>query len=147
MTTLASRKPIDEITTRDLEAFPIWEFAMDEESIEGRDETWIRPVPASAVPHDSYSLSVAADFLTSSGKAFPGIIGVTTAEGLEFGHGALLVEGDYLFVPTAHFFLAQKARGELVNALGEAESDIFPLRFTLRVCIEGEDAPRTGSFE
>lgn len=120
---------------------------MDEESIEGRDETWIRPVPMSAVPKDAYSLSVAADFLTNSGRAFAGVIGVTTAEGLEFGHGALLVEGAYLFVPTAHFFLAQKARAELVNALGEAESEIFPLRFTLRVCIEGECVPRTGSID
>src|SRR5688572_20988439 len=102
--TLASRKPINRITTQDLDAYPIWEFATDEEDIEGRDETWIRPVPANSVPRNAHSLSVAADFVTSSGKVLPGIIGVTTVDGLEFGHGALLVEGDYLFVPTSQFF-------------------------------------------
>jgi hypothetical protein len=144
---LASRKPIDQITVQDIVAFPIWEFAMNEEHLEGRDETWIRPVRAVAVPHNAYSLSVAADFTTRTGKIFPGIIGVTTAEELEFGHGALLVEGNYLFVPTSQFFLAPHARAELATALGETENDVFPLRFTLRVCLEGENAPRTGSFE
>jgi hypothetical protein len=102
-TTVASRKPIDKITTKDLDAFPIWEFATDEEDIEGRDETWIRPVKAKVVPPDAYSLSVAADYQTASGKALTGIVGVTTAGGLEFGHGALLMKGAYLFVPASDY--------------------------------------------
>jgi hypothetical protein len=41
--TLKTRKPVDKLTVGDLVAFPIWEFASDEESVEGQDETWVRP--------------------------------------------------------------------------------------------------------
>lgn len=43
-TTAETRKPIDGLTLADLEAFPIWEFAIDEEGVEGQDETWVRPL-------------------------------------------------------------------------------------------------------
>ena len=58
----ATRKPIDQLTPEDLEAFPIWEFATDEEEDDERDETWVRPVDAAFIEPDQYSLSVAADF-------------------------------------------------------------------------------------
>ena len=146
-TTVASRKPINKITVQDLEVFPIWEFAADEEDIEGRDETWIRPVKAKDVPPDAYSLSVAADYQTASGKVLTGIVGVTTAGGLEFGHGALLVQGDYHFVPASDYWRGNDARKALAQALGMAEAQIFPLRFTLRVCLRGEKTARTGQFQ
>ncbi len=39
-----TRKPVDELDLGDLSVFPVWEFAIDEEALEGRDETWVRPV-------------------------------------------------------------------------------------------------------
>jgi hypothetical protein len=42
--TLATRKPIDQITVADLVDFPIWEFCLDEEGVEGMDETWVLPL-------------------------------------------------------------------------------------------------------
>ena len=38
------RKPVDKLTPADLEQFPFWEFALDEEGIAGQDETTVRPV-------------------------------------------------------------------------------------------------------
>src|SRR3954462_3252023 len=44
-TSLTTRKPVDELTAADLEAFPVWEYADDEEGDdEDQDETWVRPV-------------------------------------------------------------------------------------------------------
>ena len=37
------RKAVSELSTRDLEAHPVWEFALDEEGQEGKDETTVRP--------------------------------------------------------------------------------------------------------
>lgn len=37
-------KPIEEITLADFLEHPIWEYALDEEGVEGQDESWIRPV-------------------------------------------------------------------------------------------------------
>ena len=41
---MAIRKQVDELTTEDLDQFPIWEFALDEEGKEGQDEATVRPV-------------------------------------------------------------------------------------------------------
>ncbi len=37
-------KPVDQLTPSDLAKHPVWEYAHDEERIEGQDETWVRPV-------------------------------------------------------------------------------------------------------
>lgn len=37
-------KPFAEITLEDILEYPIWEYALDEEGVEGQDESWIRPV-------------------------------------------------------------------------------------------------------
>src|SRR2546421_7494357 len=77
--TLETRKPIDHLTTSDLSTFPVWEFALDEEGIEGRDETWVRPLNTQIVPKGQYSLTVAADFKAACGRTYSGFVGVTTA--------------------------------------------------------------------
>ena len=97
--TIAPRKPIDQITVADLVDFPIWEFCLDEEGVEGMDETWVRPL-AAAVPNGAYSLSVAAEFETASGLRVDGLVGVTTIAGeVEISQAVLLFGEKYLFVP------------------------------------------------
>lgn len=58
--TIATRKPVTDLTADDLETFPVWEFAMDEENIPGRDETWVRPIDTATIPEGLSSISVAA---------------------------------------------------------------------------------------
>jgi hypothetical protein len=146
--TLATRKPIDQITVADLVDFPIWEFCLDEEGVEGMDETWVRPLAAAAVPNGAYSLSVAAEFETASGLRVNGLIGVTTIAGeVEIAYPVLLFDGKYLFVPSQHDMQIgpddEKLRRAVVDALGP--SPVFPLRYRLSVSIEGEASPREGT--
>jgi hypothetical protein len=143
---LQTRKPVDELQPEDLEAFRIWEFALDEEEIEEQDETWVRPVPGNVVGLDLYSLTVAATFRTASGEAISGAVGVTTADEFEFGHGVLLHEGKYIFVPSAEFPGAKKERKAVALALGMPVNQVFPLKFTLRALVEGETIFRHGEF-
>ena len=140
--TLDTRKPIDRLTADDLLAFPIWEFATDEEDIEGRDETWVRPVDARTVRKGLWSLSVAADFRTHSGTPIPGFVGVTTANGVELDHGVLLPDGQYVFVDVSD----ARGRASTARALALSEQETFPMTFTLRVHINREKDLRTGSF-
>jgi hypothetical protein len=139
---LDTRKPIDRLISGDLVVFPIWEFATDEEDVEGRDETWVRPVDARTVQEGVWSLSVAADFRTRSGLAIPGFVGVTTAEGVELGHGVLLPDAKYIFVDVSK----ASGRASTAKALGLSRRDVFPLIFTLRVRIGREKDFRAGSF-
>ena len=141
--TLATRKPIDQITVADLVDFPIWEFCLDEEGVEGMDETWVRPLAAAVVPNGAYSLSVAAEFETASGLRVNGLIGVTTAAGeVEIAYPVLLFDGKYLFVPSQHD-IDEELRRAVVDALGP--SPVFPLRYRLGVLIEGEASHREGT--
>src|SRR5579883_1996308 len=145
--TIATRKPIDQITVADLVEFPIWEFCLDEESVEGMDETWVRPLAAAAVPYGAYSLSVAAEFETASGLRVNGLVGVTTAGGeVEISHAVLLFDGKYLFVPGKHDMRIDEHDAKLRSAIADAlgTSPVFPLRYRLGASIEGEAFPREG---
>jgi hypothetical protein len=149
--TIATRKPIDQITVADLVDFPIWEFCLDEEGVEGMDETWVRPLAAAAVPNGAYSLSVAAEFETASGLRVNGLVGVTTTAGeVEISEAVLLFDGKYLFVPRKHDIRIdalrehdEKLRWAITEALGT--SPVFPLRYRLSVPIEGEASHREGT--
>jgi hypothetical protein len=37
-------KSLDDITLEDVLQYPIWEWALDEEGVDGQDETWQRPI-------------------------------------------------------------------------------------------------------
>jgi hypothetical protein len=137
---LRTRKPVDALTPDDLAAFPIWEFAIDEEDEPDRDETWVRPVKAARVPRGRASLSVAADVETASGLRCDGFVGISTIEAVEIDALVLLVGGKYLFLSARH----PETRTELCAALGVRESEAFPLRYRLRILIRGERALREG---
>ena len=148
--TIATRKPIDQITVPDLVEFPIWEFCLDEEGVEGMDETWVRPLAAAAVPNGAYSLSVAAEFETASGLRVNGLVGVTTAGEVEISQAVLLFGRKYLFVPDQQDMRIdalgeadKKLRAAVTDALGT--SPVFPLRYRLNVLIEGEASHREGT--
>ena len=144
--TIATRKPIDQITVADLVDFPIWEFCLDEEGVESMDETWVRPLAAAAVPNEAYSLSVAAEFETASGLRVNGLVGVTTIAGeVEISEAVLLFDGKYLFVPRIDALREhdEKLRSAIADALGT--SPVFPLRYRLSVPIEGEASHREGT--
>lgn len=143
---LQTRKAINELNHEDLEAFPIWEFANDEEENEEQDETWVRPVPGNVIDLDQYSLSVAADFVTASGKAISGAVDVTTADEFEFGHAFLLYDDRYIFVSSEKFPDGNQERNAVALALGLPVEKAFPLKFTLRVLVEGETNFRSGEF-
>ncbi len=49
---LRVRKQVYELTLHDLSTFPVWEFRLDEEGEEGRDESTVRPYTATG-PLDS----------------------------------------------------------------------------------------------
>ncbi len=136
-----TRKPIDQLTAEDLKAFPVWEFATDEEEVEGRDETWVRPVNVGRIANDAWSLSVASDFVAPNGSRFEGIMEVTTAVPSPFPAASLIVGGSYLYIDGAP---GSRERRTLARKLGGTEAELFPLRFTLRVLVEGESTHRTG---
>jgi hypothetical protein len=133
---LETRKPVTELTPGDFVAFPIWEYALDEETLPGRDETWVRPVDAKVIEMGLCSLQVATDFRAASGRIFLGFSNVNTWErGIEVEAVVLLAEGHYM--PLYRL-------DEILDAFGMTEAELFPLSYVLRVPIDGEAVPREG---
>lgn len=141
--TLATRKPVDQITIEDLRTFPVWEFATDEEDQPGRDETWIKPVKTAVVPAGAFSQLVAASFSTGA-TDWMGFMEVSTArQPFELSPGAIVTPDAYYFIPSPGMVGAVRVRAALAQALGFT----FPLSYSLRVAIAGESRLRQGSID
>ena len=131
--TLNTRKPVDQLNLEDFIAFPVWEYAIDEEGVEGQDETWVRPVDSAMVPKRSYTL-VAADFTAARGKHFTGSVTVSTLDGPpEVCQGVIIHDHENLFISNAEAFKFDESREHLLAALGLTEAEMFPLSYRLRV--------------
>ena len=137
------RKPVNHLTLADLERFPIWEFALDEEGVEGQDETWVRPVESNAIPRDSRSLTVSATFTLANGNIHHGVVGYSAADGMgSFECGVINSEGVYLFIP--HNFPPELP--SFIASLGADVRGVFPMKYQLKVPVEGERDLRTGEI-
>lgn len=145
--TLETRKPVQSLTLIDLAAFPIWKYVDDEEGLEGRDETWVRPVDAGAVPMRSYAI-VAADFRASCGREFKGSITVSRLEDPAEIFQGVIHKGDNCYlVPNPELALFDRAMADLLNGLGLSKSELFPITYTLRAPFDGEWGCRSGILD
>lgn len=144
--TLETRKPVTTLTLTDLDAFPIWEYAIDEEDVEGQDETWVRPVDARGVPWRSCAIA-AADFRLSCGREYRGSIDVSRLDDRPEFHEGAIHDADgirFRLVPNPKFAFFDQAMSDLLNGLGLTESEVFPITYILRVPFEGEAGCRWG---
>jgi hypothetical protein len=156
---LNTRKPVVEITSRDLQRFPIWEYAIDEEGQEDKgkqDETWVRPVNRKAVPKGVHSQIVAARFTTPVGQELKGFMIVTTAsDPVDIQPGAIVGEYGYECLPSVSrreaanegISWAIEARDAVLHALGDEEHNVFPMRYRLQALLSREKLPRQGRVE
>lgn len=48
-------KPMEEVTLQDMLEYPIWTFALDEEDVDGQDETWQKPILSRDVKKERYT--------------------------------------------------------------------------------------------
>ena len=69
------RKPVSELTIDDFLASPVWEFALDEESEEGQDETTVRPYSfTDALDSSAGTFLVEAAFRLADGTSMRGYL-------------------------------------------------------------------------
>ena len=131
-------KPIDRLTQSDLRNFPVWEFADDEESLPGHDETWVRPLHSKSVPTGNGSINVAARLTTRTGQVFNGVAAVDTSATPPIVFGAvILFDRQYLPLPIQNAIGGGAMLGRLSTALGLAAQDIFPVQVQLAVPVHG----------
>jgi hypothetical protein len=144
-------KPVDELAESDLRAFPMWEYALDEE--DKYDETYVRPLELDAVPMDSWSIQVAARYWLPSGEEFLGCVDVSTAEDPPRMLPQFIVVGNEsvaLPYPPPADALPEIGRGidltreNLPKAFRRPMNEVLPAKFRLLVLLEGESTYREG---
>jgi len=137
---LRVRKQVYELTLHDLSTFPVWEFRLDEEGEEGRDESTVRPYTASGPldPTDRMFV-VRAVFTLADGSRMHGYI--TPPGRGDAGIGTLQPiivtdRGQVRFwcgtaVPDA------KRLARSYELLGKDAQHVFPVRFESDVELAG----------
>jgi len=144
--TLQTRKPVHKLCRKDFDAYPVWQYADDEEGQEGRDETWVRPIDSNSVPKRSYC-HVAVDFATPIGKTYFGFVTVSTLDGApDVCQGVILYNRKYLFIANPGAFGFDDSRKRLLTGLVLTEKQAFPLSFTLRVPVVGHAKYKGGTL-
>jgi hypothetical protein len=69
------RKQVGDLTPSDLEQYPTWEFAIDEEGEEGQDEETVRPRPEVEFADPGEGLFIVrAEFAAADGTRFHGFV-------------------------------------------------------------------------
>src|SRR5947209_5549936 len=137
MSTLAIRKSVAALTLADLTNSPAWEFAIDEEGVEGQDGTTVRPYPVAENLDPSAGMFVVrANFNLADGSPMPGYltppvqgeIGVGTYQPVVITPTGQVGFWCGIIVPDA------AAIAENYRRLGKTSSSkVFPLRFESEV--------------
>ena len=142
-TSAKTRKPVEDLTTEDLEVFPVWEFLSDDGDDDDADETWVKPIVAQHVPARALSLCMAAAARLPSGIVYPAVLFGDTVRGLLVtGIALLTTKGRVLF----HESDSPAERRASLKRLGLAQAVVFPIEFATRAPLSGTDVPALGSF-
>ena len=139
------RKQIYELTLADFERSPVWEFANDEEGIEGQDEATVRPYSGPIpVGPDYGGAIVSAHFNLADGTGLRGYLTPSYREmtGLGFIQPAIICDSGQI-----HFWFGvlrppKEEIDNLLEKLGRKHHQVFPIEFSSEV--EIVDGPVTG---
>jgi hypothetical protein len=140
--------PITSLTPRDLEQYPVWEYASSHEL--WSDETIVRPVKR--LPVESLDGRVVGTRLTlANGAEAWGILGnidPTNAELTEHFLTASVFSGDRWFTMARYHDVAKRQRGSaaLAKFLGLSLREVFPIRYDIRKYVVGDAAALAGEI-
>ncbi len=133
------RAQVYDLTRQDLERFPVWEFALDEEGEPGQDEATVKPRPDldTGVKPEEGLFVVRAEFKAANGSAFDGFVtpepdgdlgavqpSVVTSEGhVSFWFG--MVKPDSATIEKSY------------ATLGAGRDELFPMTFRTVIPVNG----------
>jgi hypothetical protein len=139
----AVRKQAGDLRPADLERFPIWEFAIDEEGLPGQDEETVRPRPDLDRGDPSEGLLlVRAEFVAADGTAFTGFVTPATEPRISELQPTIVTDGGHV---TFWFGIVPPRPGQIESSyrlLGKDAGTLFPLRFT-----SGEQSGEVEGFQ
>lgn len=135
------RRQVNELSTSDLLRFPVWEFALDEEGVDGQDETMVRPYQYTGDLDPSWgTFIVRASFVLADGSSMLGYLTPPHPRdgGLGRTHPVVISpQGQILFWCGVMKPAAQDI-AENYRRLGKGSAaKVFPILFASEVSIVG----------
>lgn len=140
--TAKTRKPVEDLDTTDLEAFPVWEFLSDDGE-DDEDETWVKPVLSRGIPTAALSLCLAGVARLPSGAVYPAVIFGDTLHGFSVNGLALLTTKGRVLI---HESDASNERLSALRRLGLTEKEVFPVEFATRAPLASTGGLAFGRF-
>jgi len=135
------RKSVSEISRQDLDECPVWEFASDEEDIEGQDETTVRPfIVSGELDPSAGMLIVRARFRLADQTEMTGYLSpcVPPDDGLGYLQPVIVTDEGQVGLWWGVIAPKPAELSDLYRLLGKAsDSQVFPLRFASDVAIAG----------
>ena len=134
------RKQVYELTLDDLSTFPVWEFRLDEEGEEGRDESTVRPYSASGPLNPADRMFVVrAIFTLADGSKMRGYLTPPNRDDDSIG---LLQPIIVTYGGQVRFWCGTTAPGpkrlaHCYELLGKDAKHVFPVKFESEVELAG----------
>jgi hypothetical protein len=137
-------KPCDKLTPEDFEAYPIWGFDVSMEgTIEGADETWVRPYEHRTVPNSSDVLFAAAKLKAGSHPPQDGALLFRIVRAKPEIDGCVLLQPRYCAIS---FSLTEAQRSYLKWALGDSFPSYFPITYEATIQLGEKHFPVSGTL-
>src|SRR4051812_16904883 len=126
------RKQVYELTLEDLAKYPVWEFALDEEDVEGQDEATVRPHSISGALNPSQGVFVvAACFTLADGSTMRGYITPPADDeaGLDTVQPQIVTECGQVGFWCGAMEPDAATRQGFYNTLGKQSDAVFPVGY------------------
>ena len=135
------RKQVYLLTAQDFVDHPIWEFCLDEESVEGQDEATVRPTDEIEVEGYSDGMYVvAADATLSDGTVLPAYLYTGEPNNVGGIQPNLIVEAGQVNIWYGWLRIFKNPEGyvaDCLSRLSRPREAIFPVKFETRAKING----------
>lgn len=136
---LSTRRSIRKVTHADFAAYPVWEWAIDEENV-GNGESFLRPTSLDYVPLGAEAhFVVSARTTLSDGTLLPSCLEVTMRKGKP------CIEPMFVFLLDRHLDFAGVQTTAMLSRYTK-RVNIFPVHWEMAVPLAGESALRDGSL-
>jgi hypothetical protein len=141
------RKPCDKLTADDLEAFPLWEFALDEEHLAGQVETTVRPlreIMRGRVPEGALALAI---FTFPNGRVRLGCATLRSGGDVTDFQPVLFADRNNILFYLGALAPSSKETAQIGKALKKISDPIFPIYFQTSLRNRHGDALCSGRLD
>jgi hypothetical protein len=138
------RKQVYDLTIDDLDKFPIWEYALDEESEYDQDEATVRPWTRHQTPDPKEDMVVVrTKFIAKDKTIYHGYCSPNPSHDLGYIQPTIITAGGQVNFWCGMFGPKQEELDKYYKILGKNSEELFPLTFNSEV----KELPVQGTVE